>query len=129
MAFDINRVQLLGYLGRDPEVKTMGQYEFVTISIATKRSWVDKTTKERREETEWHRCTAMGDSMKKLAKNLKKGTRLLVEGRLRTRSWDKNGEKRYATEIVLEGIYFMAGRDKPDAARAGNAADDDDVPF
>lgn len=103
MAGSVNRVILVGNLGSDVECRTMQSGDEVcNLSIATSVRWKDKTTGERKEKTEWHRVVVFNQGLVNVCKNyLKKGSKVYIEGQLETRSWEQNGEKKYATEIVL----------------------------
>lgn len=103
MAGHLNKVNIIGNLGADPEIKTMQSGDRVAnLSIATTESWKDKTTGEKKEKTEWHRIVIFNQGLVKLAENyLKKGSKIWLEGQLETRSWEQDGQKRYTTEIVL----------------------------
>ena len=124
MANDVNRVILIGNLGRDPEVRSLPDgLKVVNLSVATSESWTDKQTGERREKTEWHRVTIWNEGLAGVAeKYLKKGSKVYVEGRLETRKWqDQSGQDRYSTEVVLaryRGELVMLG-DRPEGATAG----------
>lgn len=102
----MNRATLLGNLGNDPDVKTMQSGdEVVNLSIATTESWKDKNSGERKSKTEWHRVVIFSQGLVKVAKTyLKKGSKVLIEGKIQTRSWEQDGQKKYATEIVLNGF-------------------------
>lgn len=105
MAGSINKVILVGNLGRDPEVRTMGNGSpVVNLSIATGETWKDRSTGERRERTEWHRVVIFNENLAKVAQNyLKKGSTVYIEGQLQTRKWtDQSGVEKYTTEIVLQ---------------------------
>ena len=105
MALSLNKVTLIGNVGRDPEIRmTSDGKEIATISLATSDSWRDKITGERKEKTEWHRVVVFNDGLVGIIKNyIKKGTRLYVEGSLQTRKWqDATGIEKYATEVVLQ---------------------------
>jgi single-strand DNA-binding protein len=105
VAGSVNKVILVGNLGRDPEARSMQSGdEVVNLSIATSESWKDKTSGERKEKTEWHRVVIFNQNIVKVAKSyLKKGAKVYIEGQLETRSWDDKttGEKKYSTEIVI----------------------------
>ncbi|NQV80094.1 MAG: single-stranded DNA-binding protein [Alphaproteobacteria bacterium] len=104
MAGSVNKVVLVGNLGRDPEVRSTQQGgEICNLSIATSETWRDKGTGERRERTEWHRVVIFNENLVKVAKEyLQKGRKVYVEGQLQTRKWqDQSGQDRYSTEIVL----------------------------
>lgn len=103
----INKVILLGNLGKDPEIRTTTNgKEIASFSIATGESWKDKNTGERKEKTEWHNVVVFSDGLVGVVKNyLKKGSKVYVEGALQTRKWqDQSGQDRYSTEIVLQGF-------------------------
>lgn len=105
MAGSVNKVILVGNLGKDPEVKRMQSGDIVVnFSIATSETWKDKNTGERKEKTEWHNVVVFNDGIAKVAEQyLKKGMKIYIEGSLQTRSWeDQSGVKKYATEIVLQ---------------------------
>ena len=111
----VNKVILIGNLGKDPEVRYAPSGSAIcNVTIATSRQWKDKTSGERQEETEWHRTTFF-DRMAEIAgEYLKKGSLVFVEGRIQTRSWDKDGETRYTTEIVGESMKMLpSGGSKP----------------
>ncbi len=106
MAGSLNKVMLIGNVGRDPEIRsTQDGREIAQIALATSESWRDKSTGEKREKTEWHRVVVFSEGLVNVVKNyVKKGSKLFVEGSLQTRKWtDNNGQERYNTEIVLQG--------------------------
>ncbi len=156
----VNKVILVGNLGRDPEVRYSAEGSAVcNISIATTSSWKDKSSGERREETEWHRVVMYNRLAEIAGEYLRKGRPIYVEGRLRTRKWqNKEGQDQYTTEIIADQMQMLGGRDgmgdggtgggqegnpRPAAARpqaqrpaapaAGGSANlgdlDDDIPF
>lgn len=105
MAGSLNKVMLIGNLGRDPEVRRLNSGEpVVNFSVATSETWRDKSTGERRERTEWHNIVIFNENLAKVAEQyLKKGTKVYIEGQLQTREYqDKDGNQRKATEIVLQ---------------------------
>ncbi len=107
MAGSVNKVILVGNLGRDPEVRrTQDGKPVVNLSLATSESWRDKATGERRERTEWHRVVIFNERLAEVAeKFLKKGSKVFIEGQLQTRKWqDQSGQERYTTEVVLSGF-------------------------
>ena len=107
MAGSVNKVILLGNLGKDPEVRhTQDGKPIVNLSIATSDSWRDKNSGERKEKTEWHRVVIFSEGLAKVAEQyLKKGSTVYIEGQLQTRKWtDKDGVEKYSTEIVLQGF-------------------------
>jgi single-strand DNA-binding protein len=159
MAEGLNRVMLLGNLGADPELRvTQGGQAVLKLRLATNESYVDRNNV-RQERTEWHRVTVWGKRAEGLGKILQKGDSIFVEGRLQTSSYEKNGEKRYSTEVIANNILLTGGgrgrgegavRERPanreqssgdappfddfadaggGAASAGGSAADDDIPF
>jgi single-strand DNA-binding protein len=109
MAEGLNRVMLLGNLGADPELKvTPGGQAVLKLRLATTESYVDKN-QVRQERTEWHRVTVWGKRGEALAKFLQKGAKIFIEGRLQTSSYEKNGEKRYSTDIIATNV-ILSGR-------------------
>ncbi len=105
MAGSVNKVILVGNLGKDPETRSMNNGgEVSSFSIATSESWNDKASGERRDKTEWHNIVVFNENLVRVAKQyLRKGTKVYVEGQLQTRKWqDQNGNDRYTTEVVLQ---------------------------
>lgn len=105
MAGSVNKVILVGNLGRDPEIRSMQSGEEIAqLSIATSETWRDKASGERKERTEWHRVVIFNENLVKVAKQfLKKGSKVYIEGSLQTRKWtDKDGAEKYTTEVVLQ---------------------------
>ena len=105
MAGSVNKVILIGNLGKDPEVRSMNSGDkVVNLSIATSETWRDKATGERKEKTEWHRVVIFNEQLAKVAEQyLKKGSTVYIEGQLQTRKWtDNQGAEKYSTEIVLQ---------------------------
>ncbi len=154
MAGSVNKVILVGNLGRDPEVRfSQDGMKIVSLSVATGESWRDKTTGERKDRTEWHRVVIMNDRLAEIAeKYLKKGSKVYLEGQLQTRKWtDQSGQERYTTEVLLsrfkgeltlldsrgtsddfEGASQMSGGStSPALSSPGASFDDlnDDIPF
>ena len=146
----LNRVQLIGNLGRDPEVRTsQSGSKVVTLSVATSESWKDERTGERRERTEWHRVVIFAEGLGSIAeKYLAKGAKIFVEGSIRTRKWqDQSGADRYSTEVHLtpyNGTLTFLDRKRDDdrpasggdaigreqgGAGTGRGDLDDDIPF
>jgi single-strand DNA-binding protein len=118
MAEGLNRVLLLGNLGADPELRvTPGGQAVLKLRLATNESYVDKNNV-RQERTEWHRVTVWGRRAEALGKFLQKGDSLFIEGRLQTSSYEKNGEKRYSTDIVASNIILSGGRGRGEGAGA-----------
>ena len=104
MAGSINKVILVGNLGRDPEIRSMQNGgELVNLSIATSEQWRDKNSNEKKEKTEWHRVVIFNENLVRVAKDfLQKGKKVYIEGQLQTRKWqDQSGNDRYSTEVVL----------------------------
>lgn len=152
MSEGINRVTILGNLGQDGELRfTQSNQGVLTVRMAATESYFDNNTKERKERTEWVTVVIWGKRGEALAKILSKGSRILVEGRLQTRTWeDKQGNKRYSTEVVANNVVLLGGRgdganNRQDDVRqqdAGGGGDanpaqdsaggnfaDDDIPF
>ena len=154
----VNKVFLIGNLGRDPEIRsTQSGQPVANFSLATNRRWTDRNG-QRQEQTEWHNVVCFGRQAEVAGQYLQKGRQIFVEGRIQTRSWDdrQTGEKRYRTEILCENFQMLGqrgdhegggtgygapagGDDEPDYGAAGGAggaaesgggeADDDDIPF
>jgi single-strand DNA-binding protein len=149
MAGSVNKVILVGNLGRDPEVRhTQDGSPIVNLSVATSENWRDRNSGERRERTEWHRVVIFNDKLGEVAqKYLKKGSKIYIEGQLQTRKWqDQSGQDRYSTEVVLgkfrgeltmldtrggEGAGFGGGGgdyDESPAPRGGGGGSSQPVP-
>ena len=107
MSGSLNKVQLIGRLGADPEIKQMVNGKNVArLSVATSQSWKDKSTGERKEKTEWHRVVIFNEGLVNIVQQyLKKGANVYLEGQLSTRKWkdEKSGQDKYSTEVVLQG--------------------------
>jgi single-strand DNA-binding protein len=153
MARGVNKVILVGNLGRDPEVRYSPNGQAVAnVTIATSESWKDKNTGEKQERTEWHRIVFWGKLAEIAGEYLKKGSQIYVEGRLQTRKWtDKEGHEKYTTEVVANEMQMLGSRqgsgappsefnqEEPAMAGAGaskasstakaGADFDDDIPF
>ena len=146
----INKVILIGNLGRDPELRyTQNGQPVANFSLATSEQWTDKNSGEKVEKTEWHRIVVWGRSAEHCSKYLSKGRTVYIEGRLQTRDWeDKEGQKRSTTEINAQTVQFLGGprgQNQPDAGSPQSAGPDqpsstgedsggpplagDDVPF
>jgi single-strand DNA-binding protein len=139
----INKVILVGNLGRDPEVRyTPSGTAVANFTIATSERWKDKTTGEMQERTEWHRIVAWGKLGEICGEYLSKGRQVFIEGRIQTREWeDKEGIKRYTTEIVANEMKMLGTRDSGAARPSAPAqvpeysgpplagTEDDDIPF
>lgn len=107
MAGTLNKVTLIGNLGKDPEIRaTSDGRELANFSIATSESWKDKVTGEKKDKTEWHRVVVFNEGLVRVIKNyVKKGSKLYIEGQLQTRKWmDNDNQERYTTEIVLQNF-------------------------
>lgn len=107
MAGSVNKVILIGNVGRDPEIRsTQNGKELANLSIATSESWKDRNTGERKEKTEWHRVVVFNEGLVNVIKNyINKGSKLYIEGQLQTRKWqDQSGQDKYSTEVVLQGF-------------------------
>ncbi|MSO85233.1 MAG: single-stranded DNA-binding protein [Rhodospirillales bacterium] len=134
MAGSVNKVILVGNLGRDPEVRfSQSGAKIVNMSVATSESWKDKQTGERQERTEWHRVVIFNDRIGDVAeKYLKKGSKVYLEGQLRTRKWtDKSGQEKYSTEVVIERFRGeLTLLDSKGGGRGGEGAEapPDDAP-
>jgi single-strand DNA-binding protein len=118
MAGSVNKVILIGNLGRDPEVRSFQNGGKVcNLRIATSETWKDRNTGERREKTEWHSVAIFQEGLVRIAEQyLKKGSKVYIEGQLQTRKWqDQSGQDRYSTEVVLQGfggtLTMLDGRD------------------
>lgn len=149
----LNKVMLIGNLGRDPEIRRLNNGEQVaSLRLATSETWRDKQTGERRERTEWHQVVIFNEALVRLTEQyLKKGSKIFVEGQLQTRKWtDQAGVERYATEVVLQRfrgeMRLLDGRARDEAggapaerqetvggfgqgATTGRRIDDDEIPF
>jgi len=111
MGRSVNKVTLIGTLGRDPEVRYMPNGNPVAnISLATDESYNDKQTGQKVEQTEWHRITVYGKLAEIVQQYLKKGAKAYFEGKLRTREWEKDGVKRYTTEIIANDMLMLDSR-------------------
>jgi len=147
MAGSVNKVILVGNLGKDPEVRRMTSGDpVVNLSIATSESWRDKASGERKEKTEWHRVVIFNKNLADVAeKYLRKGSKVYVEGQLQTRKWtDKDGAEKYSTEVVLQNfrgeLTMLDGKNGGGEGGGGRGAGeapasfqrdemDDEIPF
>ena len=142
MARGVNKVILIGNLGQDPDMRYMPNGGAVTnISVATSESWKDKNTGETQERTEWHRVIFFNRLAEIAEEYLKKGSKVYIEGSLKTRKWEKDGQDHYTTEIVAKEMQMLdsRGNGDPGEARAraqanayqSDASNDfnDDIPF
>jgi len=114
----LNNVELIGRLGADPEEHSSKFGDFVTLSLATSESWKDKNSGERKEKTEWHRITIYNEGLARVASQYaRKGQLIYVQGQLETTKYEKNGEDRYSTQVVVKpfnGKFIMLDRAKSD---------------
>ena len=126
----VNKVIILGNLGRDPETRYMPSGDaMTTISIATTDSWKDKATGEKKESTEWHRVTFFGKLAEIAGQYLKKGSSVYVEGSLRTRKYtDKDGVEKYATDIRADSMQMLGGRSNASGMDDGGGYDQGSAP-
>ncbi len=132
MAGSVNKVILIGNLGKDPEARSMNNGgEVVSFSIATSENWNDKASGERREKTEWHNIVIFNENLGRIAKQyLRKGSSVYVEGQLQTRKWaDQSGNDRYTTEIVLQRfrgeLTLLGGRGEGGGGQGGGGGSRD----
>jgi single-strand DNA-binding protein len=108
MARGLNKVMLIGHLGKDPEMRfTQGGMAVATFSLATSENWLDKATNEKKERTEWHRIVAFGKLGEICGEYLSKGKQVYIEGKLQTRSWEQDGVTKYTTEIVASDMQML----------------------
>ena len=126
----LNKVQLIGNLGDDPEVRAFPDgSRIATVSLATNDRWKDKQTGELKERPEWHQIVFAGPVVATVEKHLHKGSTIYLEGRLRTRKWqDKEGNDRYTTEVVARTFQFL-GKKTSDGVPPGYAGENDDIPY
>ena len=136
MAGSVNKVILVGNLGRDPEIRAMPSGgSIANLSIATSESWRDRNSGERKERTEWHRVVIFSDGLVKIAENyLRKGAKVYIEGQLETRKWtDQSGTEKYTTEVVLRNfnstLTMLDGRDGPSSGGGSGGGRMDDKGF
>ena len=130
MAGSVNKVILVGNLGRDPEIRrTQDGRPIANLRVATSETWRDKNTGERREKTEWHTVVVFSEGLCKIVEQyLKKGSKVYIEGQLQTRKWqDNQGQDRYSTEVVLQGfngsLTMLDGRGGASASAGMNEQD------
>ncbi|HUX06664.1 MAG TPA: single-stranded DNA-binding protein [Acidobacteriota bacterium] len=137
MARSVNKVILIGNLGRDPEVRyTTGGTPVANFSIATSEQWKNADG-EQQEHTEWHNLVAFRRLAEICSEYLRKGSRIYVEGKIRSRSWDgKDGQKHYRTEVIIDDMMMLDSRGEPGKAAGGDTGgfqpdeiSDDDIPF
>lgn len=123
----VNKVVLLGNLGRDPETRYSQDGKPVcNFSVATSETWKDKQTGEKQERTEWHNCVAFARLAEIAGEYLKKGSKVYIEGQLRTSTWEQDGQKRYKTDINVRELQMLDS--KPRQAATADEFEDD-VPF
>ncbi len=126
----VNRVILVGNLGADPEVRsTQGGSAVANLRLATSEQWNDKTTGERQERTEWHRVVLFGRLAEIAQQYLQKGAMVYVQGRLQTRKWQQEGQDRYTTEVVADGMQMLDSLTPPPPPNGKKKKDDDREPF
>ena len=125
MARGVNKVILVGTCGQDPEVRYMPNGNAVTnLSLATSESWTDKQTGQKVEKTEWHRVSLFGKVAEIAGEYLRKGSQVYIEGKLQTREWEKDGIKRYTTEIVVDmqgTMQLLGGRPQNGGSQQGSS--------
>jgi single-strand DNA-binding protein len=148
MAGSLNKVTLIGNLGKDPEIRTTSDgRELANFSLATSESWKDKVTGEKKDKTEWHRVVVFNEGLVRVIKSyVKKGSKLYIEGQLQTRKWvDNENQERYTTEIVLQNYNsslilldtkgessaesYAGGNHKQSPVNFDNSDLDDEIPF
>jgi single-strand DNA-binding protein len=146
----LNKVVLIGNLGRDPEIRHSQQgLAVVNFSIATSEQWTDKNTGDRQEKTEWHNIVVFGKQAETCARYLSKGSQIFIEGRLQTSTYEKEGQTHYMTKIVVSNFQFLGdkqgsrdypepglkptkgpqGRNNPEIYDEHKPIPDDDIPF
>ncbi len=129
----INKAIVLGRLGNDPELKyTANGTAVVNFNVATSEEWKDKDTGDKKESTEWHRIVAWSRLAEICGEYLSKGRQVYLEGKLQTRSWEKDGVTRYTTEIVASVVQFLSDRVQPEREQPSEPVvtdGDDDIPF
>ena len=126
----INKVILVGNLGKDPEVSyTQSGSAVAKFSIATSEKWVDKSSGEKKEKTEWHRITAFGKLGEICGEFLKSGKQVYIEGRLQYGSYEKDGVTRYTTDIIASQMQMLGGATQQANERTAEKAEDESIPF
>ncbi|MDB4021181.1 single-stranded DNA-binding protein [Litorivicinus sp.] len=122
MARSVNKVTLIGNIGNDPDIKALPSgSQVANLSIATTDSWRDKNSGEMQERTEWHRVVFFDKLAEICGQYLKKGSRIYIEGNLRTRQWEQDGQKRYTTEIVGREMMMLDGRGDSESSSMGGS--------
>lgn len=138
MSKGVNKVILIGHVGKDPEVKYMPNGNAVcNLSIATTESWKDKQSGEKKERTEWHRLTFYQRLAEIVGEYIRKGSQIYVEGALRTRDYEKDGQKHYVTEIIVANMQMLGGKGEKPAPKTGGGGGgpetgdfpEEDIPF
>ena len=137
----MNKVTLIGRIGKDPETRYLPNGTAITdLSLATSRRWTDKQTNERKEETQWHNLVFFGKLAETAGKYVKKGDQLAIEGEIEYQQWEKDGEKKYRTVIRCQGLELLGGKQnqstdsnkataKPEPQAQNHDDFDDDIPF
>jgi len=143
----LNKVTLIGNLGKDPEIRTTGDgKEIANFSVATRETWKDKTTGEKKDKTEWHRVVCFNEGLTRVIKSyVKKGSKIYVEGQLQTRKWtNQEGQEVYTTEVILQNynssliLLDSKGENAPQGANNASVVNkpefkneelDDEIPF
>ena len=131
MARGVNKVIIVGNLGRDPEVRhTASGAAVANVTVATTDSWTDRQSGEKQERTEWHRVVFFSRLAEIVGEYLRKGSQVYIEGRLQTRKWqDKDGQDKYTTEIIANDMQMLGGREnQPPRQQAQAASQDDPAP-
>jgi single-strand DNA-binding protein len=140
MSASINKAIVIGTLGRDPETRFLQSgAQVCTLNVATNHRWKNKQSGEWNEETEWHKITVWGKTAEACGNYLRKGRQVYVEGRLKTTSYEKDGVKKYTTEIVADTVQFLGGKEQSSQGQGTSdcnrdpdprdAAMQDDIPF
>lgn len=148
MSKGVNKVILVGNVGKDPEIRNTSNGKMVAnISIATSEAWVDKSTGEKKEQTEWHNIVFFGPGAEIVSKYVRKGGQIYIEGKLKTEKYEKDGVTRYSTKIIANTMQMLGGQAKPASQPVSNHANadlayketaqaatdnieiDDDIPF
>ena len=120
----LNKVVLIGNLGRDPEIRYSQQgLAVVNFSIATSEQWTDKNTGDRQEKTEWHNIVVFGKQAETCQKYLSKGSQIFIEGRLQTSTYEKEGQTHYMTKIVVSNFQFLGGKQDNQSSESGQISD------
>ena len=130
----LNKVQIIGNLGGDPELKNINGNPVCNLSVATSERWTDKQG-QKQEKTEWHRVTVWGKTAENCAKYLAKGKKVYVEGKLQTRKWEKDGQDHYSTDVVAFNVIFLSpsgnasGGKQSDYGPEPQFDNSDEIPF